>query len=263
MDEALLAHERLCQAGTCGADDLKILDEAAAFLASCHAQRQEAAAQQVETQDRAVPKGGRRARQAKAKPKRWIFPVAGMKPELSMGGPEGRGYLKNRRVTCYASERAGHPAHDLFIHDVRQSTLGADGYPFEALSVEPGIVLAARSGWTPEDPGRGGNYVLVYLPLRRWVAYYAHLDRLAVAPGDVLEAGAPLGTVGRTGVNAWQKRSPTHLPFAVWDTAHGWKPVDPYELLRGARVARRAAASSASPSKDSLAKDGPAGPSSP
>ena len=59
--------------------------------------------------------------------------------------------------------------------------------------------------------------------------YYAHLDRVFVRVGQIVSKGEPLGTVGRTGVNAYPKRSPTHLHFVVHQSVSGYpKPFNPY-----------------------------------
>ncbi len=225
LEAALAAHERLCRAEACTPEDLAVLDAAVAELRAC-------AARQIPK----VPPAAAAALPAdkRAPAQRWIFPVSRMRPRDSMGGPDGKGYLKNRRVRCYASARAGHPAHDLFIHDRRQSGRDRQGRPFEALAVEEGYVLAAKGGWTAQGEGGGGNYVLLYLPARNWVAYYAHLESVAVRAGDRLEEGQAIGVIGRSGRNAWQSRSPTHLHFAIWNPADAWMPLDPYALLRAA-----------------------------
>ncbi|MDR0966424.1 MAG: M23 family metallopeptidase [Myxococcales bacterium] len=225
LDEARAAHERLCQEETCAPEDLAVLDAAVAALRACALRRQELSE---------VPP-------LPAAAARWIFPVSRMRPQDSMGGPDGKGYLKNRRVTCYASARTGHPAHDLFVRDRRQSGRDREGRAFEALAVEAGYVLATREGWTPENGGAGGNYVLLYLPARNWVAYYAHLDTVAVRAGDRVEAGAVLGKIGRSGRNAWASRSPTHLHFAIWEPGRNWMPIDPYAMLRRASVSSASA----------------------
>lgn len=56
--------------------------------------------------------------------------------------------------------------------------------------------------------------------------YYAHLDDVAVAAGDVLNAGDLIGHVGNTG-NAIS--TPPHLHFGVYSTFSG--PVDPLPLI--------------------------------
>ncbi|MBI5542260.1 MAG: M23 family peptidase, partial [Deltaproteobacteria bacterium] len=51
--------------------------------------------------------------------------------------------------------------------------------------------------------------------------------------GERLAAGQPVGTIGRTGKNAYPRRSQTHLHFGLWDAAT-FKPVNSYPLLRTA-----------------------------
>ena len=132
LDAVLAAHERLCHAGTCVPEDLAVLDAAVDFLKTCAAQQ--SAAPAVDTADptpSSQPSQSTRP-MTRAPLPRWIFPVSRMRPVDSMGGPDGKGYLKNRRVKCYATARAGHPAHDLFVRDRRQS--GRD----RRVSVRPG-----------------------------------------------------------------------------------------------------------------------------
>lgn len=60
------------------------------------------------------------------------------------------------------------------------------------------------------------------------VTKYFHLDRITAAPGRI-EAGQPIGTMGRTGnVPA---RGDTHLHFELW---RGGSPVDPMPYLQDA-----------------------------
>jgi hypothetical protein len=164
---------------------------------------------------------------------RWVFPVPRVKPGASLGGRQGSGYVANRPRDCYATPHPGHPAHDLFVDDPRQVSRDARGQPWDVRAVEAGWVLVARDGWQPGDALKGGNYVLLYLPGRRRIAYYAHLERTLVRPGELVAAGQPLGLLGRTGLNAYRRRSPTHLHFALWD-ARTLTPDNPYRLLRDA-----------------------------
>jgi hypothetical protein len=161
---------------------------------------------------------------------RWIFPVGGIRIRQSIGGVNGSGYQAARRLPCYATRYPGHPAHDLFVHDSDHDSRDRNGNPFPARAVEEGWVLVAHQGWTPEDPGKGGNYVLLYLPARHLVAYYAHLDEVLVRAGQRVAAGELVGTVGRTGLNAYKRRSPTHLHFGLW-RADDFKPIDSYRML--------------------------------
>ena len=51
--------------------------------------------------------------------------------------------------------------------------------------------------------------------------------------GERVQAGQVVGTIGRTGKNAWPRRSQTHLHFGLWD-ASTFRPVNSYPLLRRA-----------------------------
>ncbi|MCJ7641760.1 MAG: M23 family metallopeptidase, partial [Desulfobacterales bacterium] len=57
---------------------------------------------------------------------------------------------------------------------------------------------------------------------------------IAVSVGQIVSRGDRLGKVGRTGLNAYPKRSPTHLHFSVHQSIDGYpKPIDPYsDLIR-------------------------------
>jgi murein DD-endopeptidase MepM/ murein hydrolase activator NlpD len=54
---------------------------------------------------------------------------------------------------------------------------------------------------------------------------YGHLSALFCAPGDSLEAGAPLGLIGQTGLTTGP-----HLHFEVWQ---GGQPRDPLAFIGG------------------------------
>lgn len=161
---------------------------------------------------------------------RWAFPLRGLDPASSIGGRHGEGYRAAHPRRCFAIANSGHPAQDLFVRDPERDSLDARGRPFVVQAVEDGTILVIRTGWLPGNPLKGGNYVVEYLPSRRQLAYYAHLDRVSVRPGQRVAAGDELGTLGRTGVNAYRSRSPTHLHFALWDVG-ALTPVNPYSLL--------------------------------
>ena len=175
---------------------------------------------------------------ADEKPKpaaRWIFPVANVTPAAGIGGSDGSGFVKNPNIQCYVTPWAGPPAHDLFVDDPHQTSRDAKGRPFPALAIESAYVLVARDGWKQTDQTRGGNYAMLYLPSRHQVAYYAHLETLAVKAGERIDAGQRVGTIGRTGKNAAPSRSQTHLHFGLWDAAT-FRPVNSYPLLRAAKM---------------------------
>lgn len=102
-------------------------------------------------------------------------------------------------------------------------------------------ILAAASGQVEKlhfSEGGGGISLYIRSPDRRWMHYYAHLDRYApgLAEGQQVQRGALLGFVGSTG-NA-SPEGP-HLHFAVNSMAaddRWWQgtPVNPYPLLTGA-----------------------------
>ncbi|MEI2416243.1 M23 family metallopeptidase [Orrella sp. JC864] len=92
------------------------------------------------------------------------------------------------------------------------------------LSATEGIVT--RKGSSP----LGGNIVWVMGPGRQ-MHYYAHLDRHgSVEPGDRVQAGTPLGTVGNTG-NA--RGTPPHLHYGIYQAGGA---INPYPLLRNPPV---------------------------
>jgi murein DD-endopeptidase MepM/ murein hydrolase activator NlpD len=101
-------------------------------------------------------------------------------------------------------------------------------------------VVAAAPGTVEkiyDSKGGGGLTVYVRSPDRRWMFYYAHLERYApgLKEGQAVAQGDPIGTVGSTG-NA--NPAGPHLHFAVNRMAEGEKwydgtPVNPYPLLAG------------------------------
>ena len=93
------------------------------------------------------------------------------------------------------------------------------------VSADDGVVLAVRVS------PRGGRTVYATDPDRRFVYYYAHLDRWqpSLRAGTALARGDPLGAVGATG-NA--DRAGPHLHFQVMvypPDGHWWRgrPIDP------------------------------------
>lgn len=132
------------------------------------------------------------------------------------------------------SQSVGHPGHDIFIHDRNQDSLDdRTGLPVSILSIASGIVIAYSPEWAPDSPLRGGRYVYVYSPAERGIFYYAHARSVLVRPGDIVVAGQPIATVGRTGRNAIAPRSPTHLHVMFLSVEAGAPaPKDIYSLLK-------------------------------
>jgi hypothetical protein len=81
-----------------------------------------------------------------------------------------------------------------------------------------GIDLAAERGRVVSVATRG------YVVRAGW-ARYGHLSALLCAPGDSLEAGAPVGLIGQTGL-----ATGPHLHFEVWE---GGQPRDPLAFIGG------------------------------
>lgn len=69
----------------------------------------------------------------------------------------------------------------------------------------------------------GGNYVHIEDAAAGWSVAYAHLNAVAVADGQALTAGAPIGAVGSTGL-----ATGPHLHYEVW---RGSEHIDPTALL--------------------------------
>jgi len=165
---------------------------------------------------------------------RLCFPLKGYTFH-SIGGTKGSGYQVLGYDFFDGSQHKGHPGHDIFIQDTDQDGLDdRTGNPVDVLSVSLGVVVSVNRDWEPSSPVRGGNYVWVYHPIKGRYFYYAHLREIAVSVGQVVSRGDRLGTVGRTGLNAYPKRSPTHLHFSVHHSTDGTpRPIDPYfDLVR-------------------------------
>ena len=181
--------------------------------------------------------GGASNRLARGQENRFCFPLKGYTFH-SIGGTKGSGYQVQGYDFFDGSQHKGHPGHDLFIQDRDQD--GVDdrtGSPVEVLSVHSGVVVSINGDWQPSSPIRGGNYVWIYDPIKGRYFYYAHLKEIAVSVGQIVSRGDCLGKVGRTGLNAYPKRSPTHLHFSVHQSIDGYpKPIDPYSDLVRADV---------------------------
>jgi len=94
------------------------------------------------------------------------------------------------------------------------------------------MVLSVNKDWKPGSRLRGGNYIWLINTKEKKLFYYAHLKDVFVKPGDFLRKGDELGTVGRTGVSAYKKASPTHVHLMVLEYDQGkLKPFDYYPLL--------------------------------
>ncbi len=161
------------------------------------------------------------------------FPVKGYGPDC-IGGSEGSGYQPEGYDFYDGNRHRGHPAHDLFINDPEETGFDAStDYPAEIVAFSSGVVVAVNRSWEYPSQVRGGIYIWIFSPADQRYCYYAHLARTLVAPGDVVKAGDPIGLLGRSGKNAWPKRSPTHLHFMCLSFDEGrMTPVNTYPELR-------------------------------
>jgi peptidoglycan LD-endopeptidase LytH len=87
--------------------------------------------------------------------------------------------------------------------------------PVSVLAQVDLLILSTNTYWEPGSKIRGGCYVWALDPLKDQIFYFAHLKEVQVQGGAFIKARSVVGTVGRTGTNAWPARSPTHLHFMV------------------------------------------------
>jgi hypothetical protein len=162
----------------------------------------------------------------------WVFPLEGYTAS-SIGGKNGSGYKPKGYDYFDGNNHGGHPAHDIFIMDKDQDDL--DDYtvqPVNILSVTNGVVIACEPDWEAGSDLRGGKYIYVYDPLSEGFFYYAHNRNIFVKPGDLVKAGQIIAECGRTGLNAYKRRSPTHLHLMFLKVEDGYpKPEDIYRKL--------------------------------
>jgi peptidoglycan LD-endopeptidase LytH len=147
----------------------------------------------------------------------WLFPVrggtikdvgtGGFRPNIRYGSSPIRGY------DFYDGNRhGGHPAYDIFIRDRNQDALDDQTRkPVAVVAPTDLLILSTETDWEPSSEIRGGHYIWALDPARDQILYFAHLNEIRAKPGAFCRAGEAIGTVGRTGANAWPARSPTHL----------------------------------------------------
>ncbi|KAB7732424.1 peptidoglycan DD-metalloendopeptidase family protein [Rudanella paleaurantiibacter] len=141
----------------------------------------------------------------------FVFPLRGYGPS-AIGGTHGEGYRGKGFDLFDYNVRGSHPAQDIFIRDTNQDCLDdRSRQPVDILAMTSGLVLAIETGWQPGSEYRGGNWIWVYDPVMHGLFYYAHNNVVDVTPGQWVQAGQKLATMGRSGYNAYKTRSPTHL----------------------------------------------------
>jgi hypothetical protein len=170
-------------------------------------------------------------------PAPWVFPLARYNYQAT-GGSGGNGYIGKGYNYFDGNKHGGHPAHDIFIDDRNQDCIDDKTHlPVKVLAVADGIVIACCNTWETSSKMRGGKYIWIYHPQLNLITYYAHNESIFVKPGDKVKAGQQIALVGRTGYNAYKKRSPTHLHFSSFHIVDG-KPVpfNGYKQLKNAKT---------------------------
>lgn len=165
----------------------------------------------------------------------WIFPLAGYDAGAIDKG-RSHGFIPGGYDFFSGNRHGGHPAYDIFIRDRNQDNRDdRSGKAVPVLSMTGGIVVALQKGWQQGSGLRGGNYLWVYDPANDLLAYYAHNEELFVELGTIVRPGDLLASVGRSGLNAAKRRSPTHLHFSVLRLRSGQPvPVPVYRELQRA-----------------------------
>ncbi len=164
--------------------------------------------------------------------KEWVFPLAGYDQKAITGG-RNKGYMASGYDYFTGNRHGGHPSFDIFIRDRNQdSNDDRTGEQVKVLSMTGGIVVAMEDKWEQGSKLRGGIYLWVYDPANNMLVYYAHNSKVFVGLGDIVKPGDVLATVGRSGLNAAKRRSPTHLHLTVLEMKNGRPvPVNVYRDL--------------------------------
>lgn len=169
----------------------------------------------------------------------WVFPLAGYDMRAIDGG-RGHGFVPGGYDFFSGNRHGGHPAYDIFIRDRNQDNRDdRTGKPVSVLSMTGGIVVALEREWERPSGLRGGKYIWIYDPANDLLVYYAHNEELYVQLGQIVSPGDLLATVGRSGLNAAKRRSPTHLHFSMLRLADG-KPL-PMNIYNDLQLARKVA----------------------
>jgi hypothetical protein len=154
----------------------------------------------------------------------WVFPVAGYTAAAIDKG-QNHGFVSGDYDFFSGNRHGGHPAYDIFIRDRnRDSRDDCTGKAVQIVSMTGGVVVALEKDWQPGSKLRGGKYIWIYDPANDLLVYYAHNEELFVELGTIIKPGDLLANMGRSGLNAAKRRSPTHLHFSVLRIIEG-KPV--------------------------------------
>jgi len=162
----------------------------------------------------------------------WVFPLKGY-GYRAIGGVKGNGYQIGGYDYFDGNRHTGHPSQDIFIRDSKHISVdSATNQPVSVLSLTGGVVVAVENSWDIASPLRGGKYIWVYDPTADALIYYAHNSKLYVSVGDRVKPGSLISEVGRTGLNAYKRRSPSHLHLTYLSLVNGLpKPRNIYKEL--------------------------------
>jgi murein DD-endopeptidase MepM/ murein hydrolase activator NlpD len=167
----------------------------------------------------------------------YTFPVQGYSTK-SIGGNKGSGYIAMGYDYFAGNNHKGHPAHDIFIIDRNQDCIDDNtNNAVNVISMTGGIVIATENEWDTTSNLRGGKYIWIYEPASNSLFYYAHNNKIFVNPCEFVNPGDTIAQVGRTGFNAFKKRSPTHLHIMQLklDSTYYPRPFDCYKNLINAK----------------------------
>jgi murein DD-endopeptidase MepM/ murein hydrolase activator NlpD len=166
----------------------------------------------------------------------WDFPLRGYNYH-AIGG-NGDGYSDKGYDYLDGNKHTAHPAHDIFINDKNQDCVDDRTHKaVDVVAVDDGFVAACTNEWESTSNLRGGKFIWVYHPSNKYFTYYAHNQCILVKPGDNVRQGQKIAEVGRTGYNAYKKRSPTHLHFSAFKLVDGLPvPFNPYQQLKKAKT---------------------------
>ncbi len=170
----------------------------------------------------------------------WVFPLSGHDVR-AVGRGKRHGFMPRGYDFFSGNRHGGHPSYDIFIRDRNQDSLDdRSGKPVRVISMTGGIVVALEKDWEQGSGLRGGKYIWIYDPANELLVYYAHNGELSVELGEIVKPGDVLASVGRSGLNAAKKRSPTHLHLTVLNVREG--RAEPLEVYRDLVRARTVAA---------------------
>jgi hypothetical protein len=167
---------------------------------------------------------------------RAIFPLRGYTPKV-IGGKNGEGYTAKSYDYFAGNKHGAHPAHDIFIYDLNQDSRDDNTKkPVDVLSIGDGVVISLTETWEQGSELRSGIVVVVFDTHRNGLFFYVHNSRLNVKLGQKVKAGDKIAEVGRTGKNAFAKRSPTHLHLMFLTINEKWLPVpeNTFQMLKTA-----------------------------